>query len=111
MTRDVSRKKFEMTQSLLGVGDNNGMLFLIKHSRPDIANTVRELTKVLDGASPAAFKELKRVIKYVLDTEKLGLKIQPEVENGRGKWTMVTYLDSDYATDPKNSLSVSGFVL
>jgi len=87
------------------------LLFLIKHSRPDIANTVRELTKVLDGASPAAFKELKRVIKYVLDTEKLGLKIQPEVENGKGRWTMVTYSDSDYATDPENRLSVSGFVL
>ena len=87
------------------------LLFLIKHSRPDIANTVRELTKVLDGASPAAFKELKRVIKYVLDTEKLALKIQPEIENGKGKWTMVIYSDSDYATDPENRLSVSGFVL
>ena len=87
------------------------LLFLIKHSRPDIANTVRELTKVLDGASPAAFKELKRVIKYVLDTEKLALKIQPEVENGKGKWSMMIYSDSDYATDPDNRLSVSGFVL
>jgi len=87
------------------------LLFLIKHSRPDIANTVRELTKVLDGASPAAYKELKRVIKYVLDTEKLALKIEPKVENGKGKWTMLIYSDSDYATDPDNRLSVSGFVI
>ena len=87
------------------------LLFLIKHSRPDIANAVRELTKVLDGASPAAFKELKRVIKYVLDTEKLALKIKPEVSNGKGQWSMVIYSDSDYATDPENRLSVSGFVL
>jgi hypothetical protein len=87
------------------------LLFLIKHSRPDIANTVRELTKVLDGASPAAFKELKRVIKYVLDTENLALTIHPKVENGKGKWSMVIYSDSDYATDPETRLSVSGFVL
>ena len=87
------------------------LLFLVKHSRPDIANAVRELTKVLDGASPAAFKEMKRVIKYVLDTEKLSLKIQPRVENGKGMWSMTIYSDSDYATDPENRLSVSGFVL
>jgi len=87
------------------------LLFLIKHSRPDIANTVRELTKVLDGASPAAFKELKRVIKYVLDTENLALTIHPKVENRKGKWSMVIYSDSDYATDPETRLSVSGFVL
>jgi hypothetical protein len=74
------------------------LLFLSKHSRPDIANTVRELTKVLDGASPAAFKELKRVIKYVLDTENLALTIHPRVENGNGKWSMVIYSGSDYAT-------------
>ena len=88
------------------------LLFLIKHSRPDIANAVRELTKVLDGASPAAYKELMRFIKYVLDTERLALKIQPNIKNGKGLlWSMVIYSDSDFATDPENRLSVTGFVL
>jgi hypothetical protein len=27
------------------------LLHLVKHSRPDISNAVRELTKVLDGAT------------------------------------------------------------
>ena len=44
------------------------LLYLVKHSRPDIANPVRELSKVLDGTTPAAMKELFRVIKHVLDT-------------------------------------------
>ncbi len=44
------------------------LLYLVKHSRPDIANPVRELSKVLDGTTPAAMKEMYRVIKYVLDT-------------------------------------------
>jgi hypothetical protein len=43
------------------------LLYLVKHSRPDIANVVRELSKVMDGATPAAIKEMKRVIKFVLD--------------------------------------------
>jgi hypothetical protein len=43
------------------------LLYLAKHSRPDIANVVRELSKVMDGATPAALKELKRVMKFVLE--------------------------------------------
>ena len=50
------------------------LLYLVKHSRPDIANPVRELSKVLDGTTPAAMKEMFRVIKYVLDTRGKGWK-------------------------------------
>ena len=53
------------------------LLSLVKHSRPDIANVTRELSKANDGANPAAYKELLRVIKYVIKTEKLGLKLEP----------------------------------
>jgi hypothetical protein len=34
-------------------------LYLVKHSCPDIVNVVRELSKVMDGATPAALKEMK----------------------------------------------------
>ena len=34
------------------------LLYLIKHSRPDIANVVRELSKCMDGATLAAYKEM-----------------------------------------------------
>ena len=52
------------------------LLYLVKHSRPDIANCVRELSKVLDGATQGSYKEMLRVIKYVLDTKTLGLKME-----------------------------------
>ena len=32
------------------------LLWLVKHSRPDIANCVRELLKLLNGATEAAYK-------------------------------------------------------
>ena len=54
------------------------LLYLVKHSRPDIANAVRELSKVLDATTPTAFKEMKRIIKSVLDTKELGLKIEDQ---------------------------------
>ena len=56
------------------------LLFLVKHSRPDLANPVRDLSKVLDGPTPAALKEVKRIIKYVLDTKDYGLNINPKSE-------------------------------
>ncbi len=57
-----------------GVGT---LLQFIKYSRPDVANAVRELSKCMDGATRATFKEMCRLIKFVLDTKDLGLKIQP----------------------------------
>ena len=57
------------------------MLHLVKHSYPDLANMTRELLKANNGANPAAYKELPHVIKYVLNTKNLGLKIQPMVNS------------------------------
>ncbi len=34
------------------------LLYLVKHLCPDIAKAVRELSKVLDGANMAAYKEI-----------------------------------------------------
>jgi hypothetical protein len=34
----------------------------------------------MDGATFAAIKELKWVIKFVLDTKRFGLKIEPELK-------------------------------
>ena len=44
------------------------LLYLIKFSRPDISNAVRELSKVMDGATLGNMKSMLRTIKYVLDT-------------------------------------------
>ena len=48
----------QQTKYRSGVGM---LLYLVKHSRPDIANAVRELTKVLDKATPAHWKAMIRV--------------------------------------------------
>ena len=83
---------------------------MVKHSRPDIANAVRELSKVLDGPNEAAVKELKRVIKFVLDTKNYGLIINPK-KNHDFKWKLTIYTDSDWAGDKDTRQSVSGYVL
>lgn len=86
------------------------LLQFIKYSRPDIANSVRELAKCMDGATPAAFKEMKRIIKYVLDTQFYGLRIQPDFTKGN-TWQMTVFTDSDWAGDKDNRHSVSGYAI
>ena len=53
------------------------LLHLVKYSRPDIANVVRELSKCMDKANPAALKEFNRVVKFGLSTKQYGLKVYP----------------------------------
>ena len=56
------------------------LLFLVKHSQPDIANVVRELSNCADGATSGACEELMWVIKFVLDTKNNALKIETKMD-------------------------------
>jgi hypothetical protein len=96
----------EQSEYRMGVGM---LLYLVKHSRPDIANAVRELSKSVDGATYASLKEMKRIIKYVLDTKEWGLKIEPKLEGQ--DWHIIVFCDSDYAGDKEKRISVTGFVV
>jgi hypothetical protein len=69
------------------------MLYLIKYSRHDLTNVVRELSKCMDGANLAAYKEMLRVVKFVLDTNYC-LKLNPICKNE--EWYLVSYRDSDW---------------
>ncbi len=84
------------------------LLYLTKHSRPEISNSVRELAKVMDGANPAHVKMLDRVIKYIIGTKSKCLKLQPTQDK---TWKILGKCDSDYAGDKDNRLSISGNVI
>ena len=102
----ISEKEQELYRS--GVGTS--LLYLVKHSRPAIANIVRELAKCMSGASPEALKELMRVIKFVLDTPNYGLHVQPNIVED-GIWDVVVYSDSDWTGDKDSRRSVSGYIM
>jgi hypothetical protein len=87
------------------------LLYLVKHSQPDIANVVRELSKCMDGATEAAKKEMNRVIKFVLDTKVYGLKIEPKISSSEDNWDIVIYTDSDYGGDKESRISVTGYIV
>ena len=85
------------------------MLYLTKHSRPDIANAVRESSKHMDGSSKLQFREMLRVIKFVLDTTDLGLKMVPSLHDGI--WHLEAFSDSDFANDKETRISVYGYAI
>jgi hypothetical protein len=85
------------------------LLFLIKYSRPDLANVVRDLSKFMDAASHAAYKEILRVMIFVVDTKKYCLKMQPV--DDRKDWDLVSYCDSNWAGDAEMRISVTGFII
>ena len=92
-----------MYQSGIGM-----LLYLVKYSRPDIANPVRELSNVLAGSTTISFKEMLHITKYVLDTKDMGLNMEPTQFNKLEDepWELVYYSNCDYAGDPE-----SGYIL
>ncbi len=61
----VDKDEQELYRSGVGM-----LLYLVKFSRPG-----RELSKVMDGATTARMKFFKKVIKYVIDTNKESLML------------------------------------
>lgn len=96
----------QQTEFRSGVGS---LLYLLKHSRPDLSNSVRELTKVMDGANAAHQKMLYRTIKYVQQTKNRKLMLLPW-KNGL-HWDLKAYTDSNYARDADTQKGVSGYLI
>ena len=57
----VNAKDHEKYRSEVGT-----LLYLAKHSRPDINNPARELSKTMDAPAPAHLKEMCKLIRFVL---------------------------------------------
>ena len=67
-----------------------GMLLYVlsNYSQPDISNSVHELSKILDSATPSALKELLRIIKFVLNTNVRACGLNPIqiILTNHGSW-------------------------
>ena len=99
----VNEKTLSMYRSVVGT-----LLYLTKHCRPDITNPVRELSKSMDG-SMAQVIEMYRVINFVLETMRLGLRVVPLFNDGISKLEALS--DSDYANDKDTRCSVYGYII
>ena len=89
-----------------GVGT---LLYLTKHSRPDISNPVRELLKTMDAPAPAHLKEMYKLIRFVLSTKDYGLKFK--LIKSMRKWVLKALSDSDFASDKETRIRIFGYVV
>ena len=89
-----------------GVGT---LLYLTKHSRPDISNPVRELSKTMDAPAPVYLMEMYKVSRHVLSTKGYGLKF--ELRKDMIKWALKALSDSDFASDKETRISVFVYII
>ena len=86
------------------------LLYLVKLTRSDLSNNVRELSKCMDGANESLMKTLLKTIKYVeaIKDCKLLMKVG---EGPLDNWELQAYSNLDYAGDSENRKSVSGYII
>ena len=85
---------------------------MMRWSRPEILNSVRELSRFMSGASQAHLKAMLRLMKYVVCTPERGWFLNPQTKwNGKDdyEFNVSGRSDSNYATDPDTRRSVSGY--
>ena len=100
----IDQQDHEIYRSKVGT-----LMYLTKHSRPDICNPVRELSKTMDAPAAAHLKEMYKVIRHVLSTKGYGLKF--ELRKDIIKWALKTLSDSDFASDKERRISVYGYII
>ena len=71
-------------------------LYLMKHSRPALANATWKLSKVMDSGDPAVFLEMHHEIKYTLHTKNLRLNIE-SIRNGKVPWDVICLSRKEFA--------------
>ena len=85
------------------------LLYLTKHSRPDICNPIRELSKTMDAPAPVHLKEMYKLIRFVLSTKDFGLKFK--LMKNMEKWALKALSDSDFVSDKETRISVYGYIV
>ncbi|KAL7464316.1 hypothetical protein ACHAXS_008470, partial [Conticribra weissflogii] len=85
---------------------------LVRNSRPDIGNAVRELSRQLVRPTDSHYQAMLNTMKYVISTSNRGIVLNPTgTWDGKDKdfvWTITGRCDSNYATNPDDRKSVSG---
>ena len=86
----------------------------IQYSKPEMYNSVQDLSRHMHKAMQDHFKAMLRILKYSLDTDEQGLVLEPNRKwdgSQSHEFVISGRLDSDYAKEPKDRCSVSGHMV
>jgi hypothetical protein len=95
-----------------GVGK---LMYLAKHTRPDISNAVRDLARHMHAPNEGHWKAMEHCIRYVRYTKDRNLVIKPtgswDGKDKSFKFKIRGRSDSNYATDKETRRSITGSVV
>ncbi|OWZ21845.1 LOW QUALITY PROTEIN: Integrase, catalytic core protein [Phytophthora megakarya] len=81
--------------------------YLVRGTRPDIANAVRELSKFLSCYNRTHWDAARRVLKYLKGTSTYGLYLDGKARDV----TYEVYIDTSFACQPKERKSFTGYAI
>ena len=90
-----------------GVGS---FLYLVKLSRPDLTNSVRELSKCMTKCNIASYNQMLRVISYLKMYNNYGINLKWNQKMNENI-DLKCYVDSDWGGDTVNRKSISGWII
>ena len=91
-------------------------MHLMRWSKPEILNSVRELSRFFAGASVAHVKAMHQVMSYCVKTKSSGRMLKPDCKCNESelkdfKFRIKGRSDSNYASDPESRRSVTGYTV
>ncbi|OWZ07556.1 polyprotein [Phytophthora megakarya] len=81
-------------------------MYLVRGTRPDIANAVRDLSKYLSCYNKTHFRVAQRVLKYLKGTSKYGIEY-----NGNNTINVRLYTDPRFANASEERKSITGYFI
>jgi hypothetical protein len=99
---EIQRMKDIPYRNLLGC-----LMFIASRSRPDIAYSVTSLSQFCENPAKSHWNKLKNVLSYLSSTKELGL----EYTKKDLPLQLVAYVDANWAGDPENRRSWSGYCI
>ena len=84
------------------------LLYVCNKSRPDVAYQCRELSQYMANPSKEHWELLIKTVSYLYHTIDKGLTLKAD---GDKETVIEAFVDSDYAGDPDDRRSITGFVI
>ncbi|KAJ8503143.1 hypothetical protein ON010_g19122 [Phytophthora cinnamomi] len=85
--------------------------YLVSGSRPELATAIRILSKFLDKYSAVHWRAAKRVLRYLIGSQDMGLHYDLVEARKNEKLHIEVYTDANFASEGGDMKSVSGFTV
>ena len=86
------------------------LLYLTKHSRPDLCNSIRELSKVNKVGTEEHFICLLRVCNWLFENKNYGVELKRSKDENCS-WNLEAFSDSDWENCKDSRRSITGYIV